>query len=177
MLDTFRELIANQFDGAFSMLNACIDKCPETVWNSRVANYLFCQVAFHTLFWADFYLGQDDNEKGGEFRRQPFHRANERFFGDYEEFEDRAPVSLYDKTSIKAYVEHCRNKAAEVVGTESTEALGGPSGFAWREFSRAELHIYNIRHIQHHTAMLSLRLRLDANQGIPWIGSGWRRQV
>src|SRR3989454_1227733 len=75
MLDTFKELIANQFDGAFSMLNACIDKCPETVWNSRVANYLFCQVAFHTLFWADFYLGQDDNEKGGEFRRQPFHRA------------------------------------------------------------------------------------------------------
>src|SRR5947209_20633939 len=105
----------------------------------------FCQVAFHTLFWADFYLGQDDDEKGGEFRRQPFHRANERFFGDYEEFEDRAPVSLYDKTSIVAYMEHCRNKAAEVVATESAEALGGPSGFAWREFSRAELHVYNIR--------------------------------
>src|SRR2546425_7865774 len=41
MLDTFKELIGNQFDGAFSMLNACIDKCPEAVWTSRVAYYLF----------------------------------------------------------------------------------------------------------------------------------------
>ena len=109
MRDTLKELLANQYEAVLSMLNTCIDRCPETVWNSRVANYRFCQVAFHTLFWADFYLGQDDDEKGGEFRRQPFHRANERFFGDYEEFEDRAPVSL--------------------------------------------------------------------NEGIPWIGSGWRRQV
>ncbi len=171
MLDTFKELIANQFDAAFSMLTACIDKCTETVWNSRVGNYLFCQVAFHVLFWADFYLGQNEES----FRQQRFHRANEHFFGDYEEFEDRAPVSLYDKASISAYLEHCRHKVSEVVAAETAETLGARSGFERRAFSRAELHIYNIRHIQHHTAHLSLRLRLDANQGIPWIGSGWRR--
>jgi DinB family protein len=172
MLDTLKELLANQFEAALSMFNTCIDRCPETVWTTRVANYRFCQVVFHTLFWTDFYLGPDDEQKS--FRRQPFHRANERFFGDYEEFEDRAPVSLYDKTSIKAYLEHCRNKAAEVVAAETAETLGGPSGFARRKFSRAELHVYNIRHIQHHTAQLSLRLRLDANQDVPWAGSGWR---
>src|SRR5687767_4124536 len=99
MRDTLKELLANQFEAVLSMLNMCIDRYPETVWNSRVANYQFCQVVFHTLFWADFYLGQDDDKES--FRRQPFHRANERFFGDYEEFEDRAPVSLYDKTSLK----------------------------------------------------------------------------
>jgi len=173
MLDTFKEVIANQFDAAFSMLNACIDKCPETVWNSRIANYLFCQVAFHVLFWTDFYLGQNEEA----FRQQRFHRAHEHFFGDYEEFEDRAPVSLYDKTSISAYLQHCRRKVSEVVAAETAETLGARSGFERRAFSRAELHIYNIRHIQHHTVHLSLRLRLDANQGIPWIGSGWRRQV
>ena len=39
---------------------------------------------------------------------------------------------------------------------------------------RAELHVYSIRHIQHHAAQLSLRLRLDAGVAIPWIGVGWR---
>ena len=54
MRDTLKELLANQYEAVLSMLNTCIDRCPETVWNSRVANYRFCQVAFHTLFWADF---------------------------------------------------------------------------------------------------------------------------
>jgi hypothetical protein len=42
------------------------------------------------------------------------------------------------------------------------------------DFSRAELHVYNIRHIHHHAAQLSLRLRLDTGRGVDWVGSGWR---
>jgi len=125
---------------------------------------------FHTLFYADFYLGQNEES----FRCQSFHHANERFFGDYEEFEDRAPQSLYDKSSIKKYMEHCRTKAAQVIAAETADSLNARAGFERRTFSRAELHVYNIRHIQHHAAQLSLRLRLDASQDIPWIGSGWR---
>lgn len=170
MLETFQKLAANQFEAAFCMLNTCVDTCSEATWNARVGNYLFCQVAFHILFWADFYLGQDEHS----FRRQRFHRENEKFFAGYEEFEDRAPTSFYDQAMVKAYLEHCRNKASEAIATETDDSLSGPSGFERRAFSRAELHIYNIRHIQHHTAMLSLRLRLDANQAIPWVGSGWR---
>jgi len=39
--------------------------------------------------------------------------------------------------------------------------LAGQSGFHRRKCSGAELHVYNIRHVQHHAAQLSLRLRLD----------------
>jgi len=170
MLGTFKELIANQFEAALCTLNTCIDRCPETAWNARVANHLFCQVAFHTLFYADYYLGPNEES----FRRQPFHRDNEPFFGDYEEFEDRAPQSLYERTSIKKYLEHCRKKASEVIAAETADTLNARSRFERRAFSRAELHVYNIRHIQHHAAQLSLRLRLDAHEDIPWIGSGWR---
>lgn len=173
MIDTFKELTANQFEAALCMLNACIDRCPDGSWNSRVANNKFCQVVFHTLFYTDFYLGQDE----GSFRRQPFHLTNAEFFGDYEEFEDRAPILLYDKASVKTYLEHCRNKGSEMLAAESADTLSARSGFKWRNFSRAELHVYNIRHIQHHTAQLSLRLRLDTNEGIPWVGSGWREMV
>jgi hypothetical protein len=61
-----------------------------------------------------------------------------------------------------------------VIAAETAETLTAGCGFQRRPISRAELHVYNLRHIQHHAAQLSLRLRLDAQQEIPWIGSGWR---
>lgn len=170
MLDTFKELTANQFEAALCTLNVCIDRCPETAWNSRVGNYAVCQVAFHTLFYADYYLGLNEEA----FRQQPFHRDNPHFFRDYEEFEDHAPVLLYERAPIKSYLEHCRNKASQAIAAETADLLTAPAGFQRRAFSRAELYVYNIRHIQHHAAQLGLRLRLDAQQDIPWIGSGWR---
>lgn len=68
---------------------------------------------------------------------------------------------------------HCRQKAAEVIASETADSLSAPAGFERREFSRAELYVYTIRHIQHHSAQLSLRLRIEADRDVPWIGSGW----
>jgi hypothetical protein len=51
--------------------------------------------------------------------------------------------------------------------------LAGPSGFRRRKCSRAELHVYNVRHIQHHAAQLILRLRLDTDVDVPWVGQAW----
>jgi hypothetical protein len=169
LLETLKTLTTRQFEAALCTLSSCIDRCPEANWNARVANLAFCQVAFHTLFYTDYYLGP--NEKS--FREQPFHRDNPRFFRDYEEFEDRAQVLLYDRPAINSYLTHCRNKAAQAIAAETAESLVAPCGFARRNFSRAELYVYNIRHIQHHAAQLGLRLRLDTNVDIPWIGSGW----
>jgi hypothetical protein len=170
MLGTLKQLLTNQYAAALCTLSACIERCPEAAWSARVGNMAFCQVVYHTLFYADYYLGP--GERG--FRDQPFHRAHKDLFRDYEEFEDRAPVLLYDRPMIKSYLGHCRQKAVEVVALETAESLTGPSGFERRTFSRAELHVYNIRHIQHHAAQLSLRLRLDFGESIPWFGSGWR---
>ena len=169
MLATWREMTLNQFEAAFCMLHTCIERCPQAAWDAPVVNLAFCQAVFHTLFCADYYLGETPDA----LRQQPFHRDNEDFFRNYEELQDRKPELLYDKPSIRAYLQHCRDKAAEVITAECEESLEPPSGFGRREFSRAELHVYNIRHIQHHAAQLSLRLRVDDGVEIPWIGSGW----
>jgi hypothetical protein len=170
MLDTFRPMILNQFEAALATLNACIDRCPDAAWDERVGNLRFCQVAFHTLFYADYYVGQNEDS----FRAQAFHRDNERFFAGYEEFEDRPPQALYDRATVKKYMEHCRAKLKAALAAETDQTLSAPAGFARRTFSRAELYVYTLRHIQHHAAQLSLRLRLDMKADIPWIGSGWR---
>jgi hypothetical protein len=171
MLETYKQSIANQLNAALCMLDLCVQRCPDELWNSRVGNLAFCQVAFHALFFTDFYLGGPDEDA---FRSQPFHRANGRIFRDYEELEDRVQVLLYDKPAIQAYLVHCRNKATEAIAAETEDSLRAPCGFARKAVSRAELYVLNIRHIQHHTAQLSLRLRLETKDGIPWVGSGWR---
>jgi hypothetical protein len=170
MLDALKQVIAHQFEAALCTLSRCIDRCPDELWNARVGNLAFCQVAFHTLFFADYYLETDE----ARFREQPFHRENPEFFRDYEELQDRAQVLMYDKPSVQKYVRHVRTKAAQAIAADTAETLSAPCGFAGRTFSRAELYVYNLRHIQHHAAQLSLRLRLDAKVEIPWIGSGWR---
>ena len=128
------------------------------------AIWLFARWRFIALFFTDFYLGGPDEES---FRNQPFHVENRHIFRDYEELEDRVQVLLYDKPGIKAYCGHCRNKAAQVVAAETEDSLRAPCGFARKAFSRAELYVVNIRHIQHHAAQLSLRLRLTRRKAFP----------
>jgi len=169
MVDTLKQLLVHQFEAAFCMLGICIHRCPEDSWNAPVGNLAFCQVVFHALFFTDFYLGENELA----FRQQAFHRDHADFFRDYEELEDRKQQLLYDRQSIKEYLQYCREKAIHAVSAETQDSLQGSCGFPRRGFSRAELYVYNLRHIQHHAAQLSLRLRIDAQQDIPWVGSGW----
>ncbi|TWT38512.1 hypothetical protein [Blastopirellula retiformator] len=75
---------------------------------------------------------------------------------------------------LRRYIDHCRSKASDVVAAKSVEVLSAPCGFVPKTFSRGELHVYNIRHIQHHAARLILRLRLRFDDDIPWLGTGWK---
>jgi len=170
MIETVKRLIVSQYEASLCTLAHCVARCPDHLWNTRVAKYPFCQVAFHTLFFADYYLGPDAES----LRQQPFHLANPDLFGDYEQLQEREPESLYDKLQIETYLAFCRAKAAATITAETGEDLDAPARFARRNFSRAELHVYNIPHIQHHAAQLILRLRLDTGVDIPWIGAGWR---
>ncbi|MBA4020223.1 MAG: hypothetical protein C0483_23935 [Pirellula sp.] len=170
MLEELRRLIAHQYEAAFCVLAHCAARCPDALWNAPVAKYPFNQVLFHTLFFADLYLGVDEES----LSRQPFHLENQELFADYEQLADREPLALYTREQIALYLDFCRRKAATTLDEETEPSLCAPALHPGRNFSRAELHVYNIRHIQHHGAQLTLRLRLDSDVDIRWIGSGWR---
>ena len=171
MRDILAELLAHQFEASLCTLHLAIVRCPESSWNQRVAAWKFCQVAFHAVFFADIYLQPSDDVE--VLKRQPFHVEHAADFRDYEELQDREQVLLYRKPFVLSYLQNVRRKAAETIAREAADVLAGPSGFARRKCSRAELHVYNIRHIQHHAAQLILRLRLDAQIDIPWVGHVW----
>ena len=83
-------------------------------------------------------------------------------------------MTLYARAFVLDYVQHVRAKAQATIARESADDLSGASGFHYRKCSRAELHVYNIRHVQHHAAQLTLRLRGDANIDVPWVSHAWK---
>lgn len=165
MLALFKDLTINQYQAALQTLGNCIDECPEVLWYGKIANHSFNVSAFHAIFFADVYLGNSLEE----IKSQDFHNNNADDFAGYEELSHDPPVNIYRKAFVKDYLEFCQSKADFVVANESEESLKRQSGIPWQKLTRAELHIYNIRHIQHHAAQLVLRLRLDSDVDIDWV--------
>lgn len=164
MTEIIKGLIISQITASLDALKYCIDACPESEWQEAHKDAPFSQVVFHTLFYADYYLGRDSDP----FKEQPFHIGHKAIFKDYEELEDRIPQSLYEKNFCLDYLGHCRSKLKAVAEAETAETLAGGSGIAFRKISRTELYVYNMRHIQHHAAQLGLRIQIVAGREIPW---------
>jgi uncharacterized damage-inducible protein DinB len=165
MIDYLKTVLTGQFEAALCMLNRCVRNCPPEHWDGKIANGTFRQVAYHTLFYVDLYLSP--NEEAFELR-ELHRRGGDRRFG-------AAADGGLTKEETLAYLAICRQKAVETLASETLESLQGPSGFARLSFSRGELHLYNIRHVQHHTGQLSAYLRRVVKDGKGWwVGSGWR---
>jgi len=169
MAQFITQLLTNQFEAALCMLNQCIAACPPEHWEEKIASGTFRWVAYHTLFYVDLYLSPSE----GAFQRREFHQRGG----------DERGVGLNDgleQGEALAYVEICRQKMLAAIASETSESLARPSGFSWYPISRGELHINNIRHIQHHTGALYAYLRRvdksfhEPANPLPWIGSGWR---
>jgi hypothetical protein len=137
-------------------------------WDDKIANGTFRWVVYHTLFFLDLYLSPD--EAGFELRE--LHERG----GD-----ERQPIECIglDKADALSYVAICRQKIDDTLAAETEASLAGSSGFSWYKVSRGELHIINIRHVQHHTGQLSAHLRrvdarlADRNE-LRWVQTGWR---
>jgi hypothetical protein len=81
------------------------------------------------------------------------------------------------KEESLSYVPICRQKLLETFAAETSESLQGSSGFHWLPFSRGELHLYNLRHVQHHTGQLSAYLRRIVHDNERWwVKAGWREK-
>ncbi len=154
----FRALLRSQFRAALAMHEQCIDVCTEEHWDSPIAKYPFWQVVHHTLCFLDCYLTPSNDE----FKRLVESRAGQPFNPQpkgMSELEDEYPSRRFTRGEMLAYAAFCRAKIDETFATETDASLAGPSGFSWLPFTRAELHLHNLRHVQHHTGQLTASLR------------------
>jgi uncharacterized damage-inducible protein DinB len=168
MIESIQNAILGQFEAALAMLSHCVDACPAAHWEERIANNTFRQVAYHALFFADYYLSPDEDS----FQLRALHQRG----GDERRPEVSAGLSRAETISYAAV---CRQKAIDVLASETQATRSGRSGFSARQISRVELHLYNFRHLQHHVGQLSAYLRridqsFAESVALRWIGSGWQ---
>ena len=160
-MDRFwNETVWNQYGAAIESLERAIDACPDERW-SEATQPPFWYLVYHTLFWLDFYL----DEEGSEFRPQaPY---------GLEEMDPAGvmPPRVYTRAEMKAYLEHgyakCRARIAAMSPAEARSIRRLLSGN--REITEAELLLYSMRHVQHHTAQLNLLLRRSIDSAPGWV--------
>jgi hypothetical protein len=169
MLDLFRQTLITQYGAALKMLEDCIEKCQADHWTESVGKFPFWHVAYHVLFCTDMYLSPSI----AEFAPPPFHREDYNFLGrqPWPPFKEVVADQPYEKPTLLDYVNICRFKVLESMRKETESSLAGQSGFDWIPFPRAQLHLYNIRHIQHHTGGLGVFLGRMPGKGPAWVGT------
>jgi hypothetical protein len=156
MNNSINEAIWNQFGASIEMLENVILLCPEELWDTELK---FWSKAYHCIFWTDYYLSNDPKEFTP---KEPF---------DLSEFDPmgKMPQRTYSKQELITYLLYCKEKAKQQITEFNTETLTKRWVNDYKNYSFLEIIIYNIRHIQHHSAQLNLLLRQQINSSTPWI--------
>ncbi len=166
-------LLLGQYEAALSMLRDTIVACPAEHWETRLVRWTTRFVAFHTLYCTDMYLSRSEAEVEShelllEGRGLPFGEPFPK---------GKLPPGLTQPRTLE-YAAFCIAKARAVIPNENEADLSAASGFN-RRLSRAEMHIYNIRHIQHHAGALAAHVRrltpAIGEDAMGWIDTGTQR--
>ena len=162
-MDT-KKIIQSQFQASLQMLEQVVVKCPEPLWNALDDQNKTWHVVYHALFYTHLYLQASEKD----------FQAWEKHHPDYESL-GRLPWPPHDlpkigepysREDLLAYLEIVRGQVRQCIPSLDLE---GPSGFSWQPFSKLELQMYNLRHLQHHTAELYERLGSRAGIDLDWI--------
>jgi len=156
---TWKTIIWQQFGAAIDMLENAMRACPEELWYDHSRQPEFWYVAFHTLFYLDFYLS---DAEAGFAPPAPY---------TLDELDPAGiiPDRPYTKDELQIYLEHGRRKCRTKIGSLTDEQVGQPCAFDAPEVTVAELLLYNMRHVQHHTAQLNLILRQVVDSAPRWV--------
>jgi len=164
-----RSALKSQYHGVLKTLRDVIEKCPDSMWNDPAdGSARFWRVAYHTLFYSHFYLHQRQED----FTPWARHRDEAQYIESLPWDNDRAPKPCepFTRGDLLEYLGECDRMID--AGVDALDLSAPQCGFPWYRMPTLEHQIVNIRHIQHHAAILSSRLRRSAGIAIDWVGKG-----
>ena len=168
-------ILWHQFGATLDMLENAIKACPEHVWFDA-ANWQdstteqktldtykaeFWYWAYHVIFWTDYYLSNTTEE---QFQPKPPYTKDE--------FDERGliPLRVYSNDELLEYLNYCREKLRAWINSLNDQTLFDQSRASHREdYSVLEILLYNLRHVQHHSAQLNLLLRQRIDSAPRWV--------
>lgn len=162
-----RGALKSQYHAALKTLRKVIEKCPESMWDEPADGAArFWRVAYHTLFFAHFYLQQ----RLEDFTPWGRHRDEAQFIESVPWDNGRAPKPCdpFTREDLLDYLGECDRSID--AGVDALDLSAPQCGFPWYQMPTLEHQLVNIRHIQHHAAALSSRLRRSAGIAVDWVG-------
>jgi hypothetical protein len=156
---TLKEIIWNQFGAAIDMLQNALISCPEKLWGRHLESSEYWYRVYHTLFWLDFYLSDSID---GFVPPAPFTLVELDPAG-------LLPERVYTKIELNKYLEHGRKKCLNIIKTLFDEKSHQHFKYGSIDLSFLELLLYNMRHVQHHTAQLNMILRQEIDSAPGWV--------
>lgn len=158
-ISNIRTILWQQLGAAIEMLERAMQSCPDDLWGDQSQEPQFWYIAYHTIFFLDFYMSDS-----------------------LEEFTPPAPFTLseldpagvmpdriYAKEELHAYLAHGRKKCKGAIKALTEENADQRIKYGRVDISRAELFLYKIRHVQHHAAQLNLILRQKIDSAPRWV--------
>ena len=157
------EMLWRQFKVAIDSLGEALRDCPDELWEKPLwedqpdqwvaAGFsAFWYLGYHALFWLDLYL---TGAEEGFVPPEPF---------DLVEMEANEVLPrTYSRAELLGYLEYCRRRCQETIGAISDEQANRLCRFPWGELPFAELQLYNMLHVQEHSAQLHMFLGQQAD--------------
>ncbi|MFX0211613.1 MAG: DinB family protein [Candidatus Hodarchaeota archaeon] len=146
------EVISNafqeQYGAAIEMLEQVVKNCPEEIWDDRTSGPPFWQVAFHTMWYLDWYLGKSKDD------RMKFSPG---FEADLKNL-NKPPKETLTPEQLLTYLFKIKKKSKQRIDQLTLHELMQLSIFEWHGSSIHSSLIYNIRHAMLHIGALNSRL-------------------
>jgi hypothetical protein len=157
--------LTSQYLASLAMLRSAAEACPDELWDKPSYYNRFWHLAYHVLFYVDFYSSRSVEEFTPWTKFRPEYNFLDRLPPPH-----TRPPNIgepYSKAEVLEYADYLKELLPGRI--DSTE-LEAPSGFPWLPFNKFELQIYSLRHLQHHAAQLIDRLRQENGIATKWVG-------
>jgi len=158
---SIEHVLQSQYLAGLEMLRQAVVKCPVSQWEAKNSKGEYWHIAYHVLYYVHKNLQMSEKDftpwnQAGECSRAPAEVP-------CASLAEPISAEACSKDEILAYLEFCKLQVMEKLPGMQLEA---DSGFPWFPFSKLELQIHSIRHIQHHASQLSERLEKDE---VAWV--------
>lgn len=173
MIAVVKETLWKQFGASIDMFNNAIAFCPDATWHT---NKKFFYTAYHCFVFLDYYLTIPPNHYVAPL---PFTLAAPDDIPE-DAIDDIIPNRWYSKAellnSLQASREKCRRLIAGLTEEKLAAQWVGESAIQddliaahVMHYSVLEILLYNMKHVQHHTAQLNFLLRQEINNAPAWV--------
>src|ERR1043165_9160642 len=133
-MDNLKPALKGQYHAALDMLKGAIEECPEHIWVGGVPPRSFWRLAYHTLFYTQFYL----QVRSSDFVPWEHHRDEVESDPERENL-DATPYTRAEMLGYWEMVDAVVDPQIDRIDLTSTE-----SGFSW--YPKLDHVIMNMRH-------------------------------